>query len=107
MDEELAVSLEAMRHDSGIWRTTAGALNDASAAANRLTLDTTALSFAAGENGLVETYEQLRALVERLTREGHLRLSALSHTLNVVAAAYATSDKRASVRYDGVWEPDR
>jgi hypothetical protein len=101
----VTVGLEALGHDSGLWDGVSSTLSAASAAASGLTLSMTSLSWAAGEEGLVDVYEEARARVQRLCTEGATETGVISSTLLQVKAAYESSDTTQKAAYDGMWEP--
>lgn len=102
----LSVGLEALGHDAGLWDRVSSVLSTASAEAGGLTLTTNKLSWAAAEEGLVDTYEAARARVERLLREGTEETVLIASTLRDVKAQYEASDANARATFEGQWEPE-
>lgn len=101
----LTVGLEALGHDAKMWDGVSSTLSSASIAAGDLTLSTVSLSWAAGEEGLVDVYEAARARVQRLCSEGATETGVIASTLRQVRAAYASSDAAQQAAFDGIWEP--
>lgn len=103
----LQAAIAALRHDAGSWADIARVTRAAGASAAGLTLDEGVMSWASNPTGLLVTYEEIRAKVERLLSEGTTNLDDMADTLRTVATAYETSDERASRRFDDQWEPVR
>lgn len=103
----LQASISALYHDAGSWDDVASVTRTAAGTAAGLTLDESQLSWASNPTGLLVTYEELRAKVERLLTEATTNLTDMASALRTVARAYENSDERASVRFDGEWEPVR
>jgi len=101
----VTVGLDALSNDAELWDGASDALSAAAGAAGGLTLSLSSLSWAAGEEGLMEVYEAARSRVERLCREGATETGVIAATLREVRAAYEASDAAAQAAFDGMWEP--
>ena len=99
------VALEALTADAALWEDASSTLNTAAWSASALTLTTSSLSNVAADVGLVTVYEQARARIERLLREGSEELQTIADTLRAVRTAYESQDASQRATYGGLWEP--
>jgi hypothetical protein len=102
----IAVALEALEADARLWEGASSVLGTAAWSAAGLTLTSMSLSNVAADVGLVGTYEEARARVERLLREGETELQTIATTLRQVKTAYESQDASQRASYDGLWEPE-
>lgn len=100
----VTVALEALTKDSGRWQETSTVLGTASSSCAALTLTDTQLSWASQDTGLQATYDELRAKVETLLREGSDETGKISRTLAHVRQVYESSDTQAIAQLHGVWD---
>jgi hypothetical protein len=99
------VQVREMRKDAKEWVDVATTCGNAQAAANRLTLTTKSLSWAADDTGLMSTYQQIQARMARLLGEGANEYTNLSTTLYGVARAYEENDQKAAADLGAAWKP--
>jgi len=97
-------SIDALREDAGLWDQVSSTASSAATAARTLGLTETSMSFAAGQTGLLDTYNALTERIAGLLAEGAASQYQLAATLDRVATDYTASDSRAATRYRGVWD---
>lgn len=100
-------SLKALHDDAKTWDDIADITSEAGRAAGDLRLRECEMSFASRSTGLLETYEEVRAEVEKLLNEATVNFRDIRDTLRGVAYAYEISDEFGSRRMKGVWDPKR
>lgn len=101
----IEVALDALTADAVLWYDASSVLGTAAWSASGLTLTTGSLSNVAAETGLVATYEEARARIERLLREGDAELATIATTLRQVRSAYESQDMSKRDAFRGLWEP--
>jgi hypothetical protein len=99
----LQVAIDALEHDAQTWREIAGVTAGAAAAAGTLGLSETAMSFAADQTGLLDTYNALTVRAAGLLAEGADVHEGIAADLEQVAAAYEDDDQQAAQRLRDVW----
>lgn len=102
----ITAALEALEADARLWEGASSVLGTAARSASVLTLGSMSLSNVAADVGLVGAYEEARARVERLLREGEDELQTIATTLRQVEAAYEAEDESQRTLYRGLWEPE-
>ncbi|MGL5930962.1 MAG: hypothetical protein ACRCY8_18675 [Dermatophilaceae bacterium] len=101
----LQVSLDALRDDSRLWDGVSDVLSTSSTACAGLTLTAHELTGVAEREGLVAAYESVRALVERLLREGATNTGDIAERLLDVRRQYEDDDAGARARIGDAWTP--
>lgn len=100
-------SLKALHDDAKIWNDIADTTSEATKATSDLRLNECEMSFASRSTGLLDTYEAVRAEVERLLGEATTNFRDIRDALETVAYAYEISDEFGSRRMKGAWDPKR
>jgi hypothetical protein len=73
-------------------------------AAQTLSLDEGALSWASNPTGLLATYAEIQSTVADLLAEGTTVFNDLSTALDRVLHAYQVNDEQAAARLKGTWD---
>lgn len=98
------VALESLTADAAMWETVSGNLNVAAASAGELFLPAAAFSFAG--TAAASTYEEVRARVEQMLRQGANETAGAATVLRQVRADYESTDERTRAGLDGLWTID-
>ncbi|WHP19160.1 hypothetical protein [Cellulomonas sp. ES6] len=100
----VTAALDALTADAALWDETADGLEDARTRVIGLHVRPRAFSFAA--LGVADTYESLRAQVERLLQEREAASGGAATALRRVRATYEGADQDARDRIAGLWTWD-
>lgn len=100
-------AMDALEADAGVWTTVSETLTTASGSASALSLSGRELSKTATQEGLVDTYRQIQALVAMLCTEGGTEAQNISRTLRNVHRQYDLDDETARRTLEGVWDAPR
>ncbi|MGL5862803.1 MAG: hypothetical protein ACRCY9_16260 [Phycicoccus sp.] len=101
----LQASLDALREDSGLWDGVSDVLSRSGVACTGLTLTARELTGVAEREGLVDAYERVRALVEKLLGEGATSTGDVAERLLDVRRQYEDDDAGAQARIGDAWTP--
>ena len=101
----LEASLDALRDDAKVWDGVSDVLGGARSSCGSLTLTAHELTGMADRAGLVDLYEQVRAMVVELLGEGSTSADAIADALLDVRRQYQDDDRAARERLAGAWEP--
>jgi hypothetical protein len=102
---DLSIALEALQQDAGRWHDLSGVLSGAGTAASGLTVTDTAMSWAAVDSGLYDTYTSAVTRISDLLAQGGDESDLIGDTLVEVRAAYVASEERARSTFAGMWAP--
>ena len=99
------VAIQALQDDAVVWDGVSATLSTATTSATSQTLTTSQLSWAADVVGLTETYESMRAKIEKLLREGTTETNTIAANLRTVMTTYEGHDEAAKQRLASAWTP--
>lgn len=102
---DLTIALEALDEDAGQWHALSGVLGTAATAAAGLTASDTAMSWAALQTGLYDTYTNGVTRIAELLNQGRDETDLIGDTLTQVREAYLASEERARSTFSGMWTP--
>lgn len=95
------VALENMGDDIAKWSSAGSALGTIANSAASLTI--TPFAFTGRGAEVAVAYEEVRAHVEQLARDGEAEVNAAVDTLGVIRDAYQDDEAAAAQRYAGMW----
>jgi hypothetical protein len=95
-------AMQALTDDAKRWDGVADATGTAASTAGALTAHPSQFSFTGG--AVATAFEELRAVVENLLRDGSAEMAGAATALRQVRATYEGTDEAARQRLAGTWD---